>query len=60
MLNLPKGGGRSNAIPIKMSAWLLVEIDKLFLNSWKVTDARIVLKVLIKKKDYSAVAVKPN
>ena len=50
MLNLPKGGGRSNAIPIKMSQWLLVEIDKLFLNcTWKVTDPRIVFKILIKK-----------
>ena len=50
MLNLPNGGGKSNAIPIKMSAWLLVEIDKLFLNCiWKGTGPRIVLTILIKK-----------
>lgn len=50
MLNLTNGGVKSNAIPIKMSAWLLVEIDKLFLNCvWKGTGPRIVLTILIKK-----------
>ena len=44
---------RSNATPIKILAWLLVEISKLFLNFiWKGTGPRIVLTICFFKNIY--------